>query len=287
VNPVLAVSGDGAKLRTLKPDADPGNGKIDPPIDLGGSPEFLAADDAGKAYINLEDKDVVAVVDLRMRKVVARWPVAPCGHPVGMAIDEKRHLLFIGCRSPQKLIVMSTDDGKVIADLPIGAGNDAIATDGKWQIEQVVKTPNGARTIRRGYSSSFASSGSWRSSGAGNAAGSIVARPIPLAASRSCADAETKTISVPGNMSRAATTEPSCSVSGQRSVVRSSSCRAASSTAGFNGCCTSRADSVRSISKAAAAASGAMLPDRSRRRIAAQISSGVAAEINLRLSSTD
>ena len=70
MNLVLAVSGDGAKLMTFKPDIDPVNGKIDPPIDLGGAPEFLAADDAGKAYINLEDKDLVAVVDLKTRKVI-------------------------------------------------------------------------------------------------------------------------------------------------------------------------------------------------------------------------
>ena len=42
---------------------------------------------AGRAYINLEDKDLVAVVDLHTRKVVARWPVAPGGHPVGMAME--------------------------------------------------------------------------------------------------------------------------------------------------------------------------------------------------------
>ena len=89
VNLVLAVSGDGAKLMTVKPDVDPANGKIDPPIDLGGAPEFLAADDTGKAYINLEDKDVVAVVDINARKVIARWPVAPGGRPVGMAIDTR------------------------------------------------------------------------------------------------------------------------------------------------------------------------------------------------------
>jgi len=164
---VLAVSGDGAKLMTFKPSIDPAAGKIDPPIDLGGSPEFLAADDGGRVYINLADKDVVAVVDLKMRKVVARWPVAPGGRPVGLALDRKKHLLFIGCRNPQKLIVMSTLDGKVIADLPIGAGVDATATggtqafascgdgslivigekNGQFAVEQIVKTPNGARTM--------------------------------------------------------------------------------------------------------------------------------------------
>jgi len=164
---VLAVSGDGNALMTLKPDVDPVNGKIDPPIDLGGSSEFLAADRDGKAYINLADKDLVAVVDLKARKVVARWPVAPGGHPTGMALDERNHLLFIGCRNPQKMIVMSTEDGKVVADLPIGAGVDATKIDGaqafascgdgtltvvgrkngKFAVEQVVKTPDGARTM--------------------------------------------------------------------------------------------------------------------------------------------
>jgi DNA-binding beta-propeller fold protein YncE len=164
---VLAVSGDGNALMTFKPDIDPAKGKIDPPIDLGGSPEFLAADGQGKVYVNLADKDLVAVVDLKSRSVIARWPVAPGGRPVGMALDRKNHLLLVGCRNPQKLIVMSTVDGKVVADLPIGAGVDATKVDGglafascgdgtltvvaqkdgKFQVQQVVKTPAGARTM--------------------------------------------------------------------------------------------------------------------------------------------
>ena len=167
LNLILAVSGDGNSLMTFKPDIDPVNGKIDAPIPLEGAPEFLAYDDSGKAYINLEDKNLVAVVDLKTRKVTARWPVAPGGRPVGMSIDRKNHYLFIGCRGPQKLIVMSTVDGKVVADLPIGAGVDATKfhdghafascgdgtltvvgeKEGKFDVEQVVKTPNGARTM--------------------------------------------------------------------------------------------------------------------------------------------
>jgi len=66
---VLVVSGDNGVLMTLKPDVDPKTGSIDAPIDLGGKPEFLASDGAGKVYINLEDKDQVAVVDINARKV--------------------------------------------------------------------------------------------------------------------------------------------------------------------------------------------------------------------------
>jgi hypothetical protein len=165
---VLVVSGDGGVLMSLKPDMDPKTGKVEPPIELGGKPEFLASDGAGKVYINLEDKDQVAVVDMKARKVVAHWPVAPGGAPVGMSIDPSKGRLFIGCRKPQKLIVMSTTDGKVLADLPIGAGVDATKFDGdqifascsdgvlavaretspgKFQIVQSVKTPRGARTM--------------------------------------------------------------------------------------------------------------------------------------------
>ena len=165
---VLAVSGDKGVLMSFKPDIDPVHGKIDTPIDLGGAPEFLTSNGAGRIYVNLEDKDSVAVVDIKARKVIAHWPVAPGGAPVGMAIDVKNKRLFLGGRKPQKMIVMSTENGKVLADLPIGAGVDATKvyngqafascrdgslavvaqnSTGKFEIVQTVKTPNGAKTM--------------------------------------------------------------------------------------------------------------------------------------------
>lgn len=127
---VLVACGDAGVLVTLRADADPKTAVIDPPIELGGKPEYLAVEGTGKVYVNLEDKDQVAVVDLKARKVLAHWPVAPGGSPVGLAIDTEKHRLFIGCRKPQKMLVMSTDDGKVVGDLPIGAGVDATRWDG-------------------------------------------------------------------------------------------------------------------------------------------------------------
>jgi DNA-binding beta-propeller fold protein YncE len=164
---VLVVSGDGNALLTFSPDIDPKNGKLDPPIALGGSPEFLATDGTGKVYVNLEDKNLVAVVDLKTRSVVARWPVSPGGHPVGMAIDAPAHRIFVGCRNPQKLVVINTDTGAVEASLPIGTGVDATKfgagqvfasagdgtltvaekKDGEWIVVQTVKTQAGARTM--------------------------------------------------------------------------------------------------------------------------------------------
>jgi DNA-binding beta-propeller fold protein YncE len=165
---VLVVSGRGKALMSFRPDIDPRNGKIGEPIALRGEPEFLAADAAGKVYINLMDTHEVAVVNFKAMKVVANWPVAPGGLPVGMTIDTKNGRLFIGCRGPQKLIVMSTKDGKVLSDLPIGESVDAVKLDdgeafastagaqlfvasetspGKFGIVQTVKTGDGARTM--------------------------------------------------------------------------------------------------------------------------------------------
>ena len=73
---------------------------------------------------------MVAVVNLKTRKVTSRWPVAPGGQPVAMAMDMPNHRLFIGCRNPQKLIVMNSETGTIEASVPIGAGVDAGRFDG-------------------------------------------------------------------------------------------------------------------------------------------------------------
>jgi DNA-binding beta-propeller fold protein YncE len=167
-NLVLVSAGDSNALIPIKPDVDPKTGKIEEPIALGGAPEFLAADGAGKVYVNLEDKNSVAVVDLKAGKVIERWPVAPGGKPVGMSIDNAKHHIIIGCRAPQKLIVMDTENGKVVADLPIGAGVDATAahdgeyfascgdgtlsifkesSPGKYELAATVKTEPVAKTL--------------------------------------------------------------------------------------------------------------------------------------------
>jgi len=164
---VLAVCGDAGVLIPISPDLDVRTGKADAPVELGGKPEFLAADGRGRAYINLVDKDQVAVVDTKTMKVLNKWPTGPGGSPVGMAMDVARRRLFIGCRKPQKLVVMDANDGKVIAALPIGAGVDATKFDGdafascadgtltvaresapdKFEVVQTVQTPRGARTM--------------------------------------------------------------------------------------------------------------------------------------------
>ena len=162
---VLVVSGRGKTLMVFSPDIDPHGGKIEGRIALRGEPEFLAAAPDGKVYVDLMDTNQVAVVDLAAQKVLTHWSVTPGGSPVGLAIDPARGRLFIGCRKPAKLIAISTKDGAVVADLPIGESMDAVKTDRgqvfastavsqlfvaggeKFAVAQVVGTSEGARTM--------------------------------------------------------------------------------------------------------------------------------------------
>jgi DNA-binding beta-propeller fold protein YncE len=166
-NRVLVMCGDAHKLIAIAPDVDPNGGKPAAILDLGGSPEFAVADENGKVYVNIEDKDEVAVVDTKAMKVIARWPTAPGMKPTGMSMDRATRRLFIGCRN-NKLIVMNADDGKIVADFPIGSYVDATAfRDGlvfvscgngtlsiirevspdKFEVVQGLKTEVGARTM--------------------------------------------------------------------------------------------------------------------------------------------
>src|SRR5271168_2968957 len=71
------------------------DGSIAGTIDLGGAPEQAASDGKGRLYIDLEDKDQVAVVDAKaMTKTGAYGLDGKCGTPAGLAIDTKNHVLF-------------------------------------------------------------------------------------------------------------------------------------------------------------------------------------------------
>ncbi|MGH7923227.1 MAG: YncE family protein [Candidatus Binatus sp.] len=166
-NRVLVMCGDANRMVAIAPDVNPAGGKAAATVDLGGSPEFAVADGKGKVFVNLADRDEVAVVDTKAMKVVARWPTGPGKRPTGMSMDPVTRRLFIGCRN-NKLVVMNADDGKIVADFPIGAYVDATAfRDGlvfascgdgtltiirevsadQFEPAQVVKTELGARTM--------------------------------------------------------------------------------------------------------------------------------------------
>src|SRR3989441_1904098 len=109
---------------------DPAKGTVVATIPLGGAPEQAVADGKGMIYDNLEDTNEVIALDSRTLKITARWPVAPAGQPVSIAMDRQHRRLFIGGRNPKLFVVMNADTGKIIGQAtPIGDRVDTTIFD--------------------------------------------------------------------------------------------------------------------------------------------------------------
>jgi YVTN family beta-propeller protein len=139
-------------------------------IDIGGAPEEAASDGAGHVYVDIEDKDAIAVIDAKAMKLAGKIELPPPSSCAGLALDAKNGVLFDACREPQMMMIVSVASGKVITKLPIGRGSDgavfnpatmeAFSTQGdgtltiikenspsSFAVEQTVATPIGARTL--------------------------------------------------------------------------------------------------------------------------------------------
>jgi len=97
-------------------------------IALPGRPETGVSDGTGKVFVNLEDKNQLAVIDVAARKVVASWPLEGCDEPTGLAFDAANRRLFSGCHNGM-LVVTDAGSGRNVQKLSIGAGVDAAAYD--------------------------------------------------------------------------------------------------------------------------------------------------------------
>jgi DNA-binding beta-propeller fold protein YncE len=107
---------------------DVATGKVLGTIKLDGKPEFAASDAKGGIWVNIEDKSELVAIDPNKLEVKAKWPLAPCTEPSGLAIDRKNRRLFAGCDN-KMMAVVDADSGKVLATPPIGDGVDATAFD--------------------------------------------------------------------------------------------------------------------------------------------------------------
>jgi DNA-binding beta-propeller fold protein YncE len=104
---------------------DAKDGSVVGTIDLGGAPEQAASDGKGHLYVDIEDKDNVAVVDVNAMKVTGHYELGDKGGgPAGLGLDAKNHILFAFCHDPQTCVVLNADDGKILTSLPIGRGTD-------------------------------------------------------------------------------------------------------------------------------------------------------------------
>ena len=97
-------------------------------IDLGGKPEFAAADGAGNVFANLEDKDAVVKIDAKQDDRVGALAVGARRGAVGDGDGPKNHRIFVGCHN-KMMVVVNAETGKVVDHQPIGERVDAAAFD--------------------------------------------------------------------------------------------------------------------------------------------------------------
>jgi DNA-binding beta-propeller fold protein YncE len=97
-------------------------------IALEGKPEFPVSDGKGKVYVNIEDKSLISVIDVKTLKVEKSWPIAPGEEASGLALDYETHRLFAVCGN-KLMVVVDATDGHIVANLPIGDGCDGVKFD--------------------------------------------------------------------------------------------------------------------------------------------------------------
>jgi DNA-binding beta-propeller fold protein YncE len=90
----------------------------------------MAVDHAGESlYVNNSGTGEIAVVDLRTRQVIARWPLPEAHNLNGLAFDEANHRLFSATRNPPKFWVFDTSTGQIVTTLTCTAYNDHMIFD--------------------------------------------------------------------------------------------------------------------------------------------------------------
>ncbi len=96
-------------------------------IAVGGGLEAPALDGRGRLFVNVEDRNEIAVVSLAGGRVTARYPLTDCDGPTGLAYDRAHRLLVSACTNAVAKVLR--DDGREQASLAIGPHADAVIAD--------------------------------------------------------------------------------------------------------------------------------------------------------------
>ncbi len=115
--------------------------KIIATVNVGGKPETAVADDKGMLYVNVEDKNEIAAIDLKTFKVVGHYALGG-DSPTGLEIDKATNRLFATC--DKLLVVVDAATGKVVSTVAIGEGCDGAAFD---NATKNIFTSNGSGTL--------------------------------------------------------------------------------------------------------------------------------------------
>lgn len=120
---VVVISGDAGTLTLIDPKAMKAVGSIV----VGDHLEFGAPDGHGRFFVNVEDKNQVAVVDLAARKVLTRYDLPGCTRPTGLAYVSGGRV--ISACGNGGVDILDAGSGHVVATFKVGGFPDAVLYD--------------------------------------------------------------------------------------------------------------------------------------------------------------
>lgn len=92
--------------------------------------EAMAVEQNGPhLFINVTDKNSLAVVDKASGKIVKQIPIKEAEQNAPIAMDERNHRLFVVTRKPGKLVVLNSDTGKTVAVFAAPERTDEVVWD--------------------------------------------------------------------------------------------------------------------------------------------------------------
>jgi DNA-binding beta-propeller fold protein YncE len=162
---VFAFNGLGGSVSVI----DAAANRVVATLALDGAPEFARTDEHGLVFVNIVDKNQLAKIDARTRRVLARWDLPGCERPSGLALDAAHRRSFSVCGN-EVMSILDTRTGRSLATLPIGKGvdgaefdpgtHDAVSSNGEgtltvvhesdpehFAVTQTLATARGARTV--------------------------------------------------------------------------------------------------------------------------------------------
>jgi DNA-binding beta-propeller fold protein YncE len=97
-------------------------------IEGGTMEEMRLEKSSPRLFVVNREKDRIEVIDRKTRTILTTWPITLGKVPVGLAIDESAHRLFVGCRS-EVMVVLDSESGKEITSVPLSKGIDGMTFD--------------------------------------------------------------------------------------------------------------------------------------------------------------
>ena len=99
-------------------------------LKLAAHPESFRLETGGaRLFVNVTRADEIAVVDCEKGIVTTTWPLKEAKSNFPMILDEPNHRLFVGCRSPAKVLVYDSRSGRIVASVAISGDTDDLFYD--------------------------------------------------------------------------------------------------------------------------------------------------------------